>query len=44
MVRNLSLGDQISEAQIRFRNVDVFASYVTAIDEGYETEDATFNG
>ena len=44
VVRNLSLGDQISEAQIRFRNVDVFASYVTAIDEGYETEDATFNG
>ena len=44
VVGNLSLGDQIRETQIRFRNVDVFASYVKAIDEGYETEDAIFNG
>ena len=28
VVGNLSLGDQIRETQIRFRNVDVFASYV----------------
>ena len=43
-VGNLSLGDQIRETHIRFRNMDDFESYVNANDEGYEAGDAFFNG
>ena len=44
MVGKLSLGDQIRETHIRFRNMDDFKSYVIAIDEGYESKDAIFIG
>ena len=44
MVGKLSLGDQIRETHIRFRNTDDFRSYVNAIDEGYEAEDTIFYG
>ena len=44
MVGKLSLGDQIRQTHIRFRNIDDFESYINAIDEGYEAEDAVFNG
>ena len=44
MAGKLSTGDQIRETCIRFRNMDDFESYVNAIDEGYEAEDAFFNG
>ena len=43
MVGKLSLGDQIRETHIRFRNMDDFESYINAIDEAYEAEDAIFN-
>ena len=44
MAGKLSTGDQIRETFIRFRNMDDFESYVNATDEGYEAEDAMFNG
>ena len=44
MVSKLSLGDQIRENHFRFRKMDAFESYINAIDEGYEAEDALFNG
>ena len=44
MFGKLSTGDQIRETLIIFRNMDDFESYVNAIDEGFEAEDAIFNG
>ena len=44
MVGKLSTGDQIRETLIRFRKRDDFESYVNTIDEGYEAEEASFNG
>ena len=44
MVGKVSVGDQIRETHIRFRNLDDFESYIYAIDERYEAEDAIFNG
>ena len=44
MIGKLSLGDQIGETLIRFTNMDDLKSFVHAIDEGYESEDAIFNG
>ena len=44
MVGTLKVGDQIRQTHIRFRNMDDFESYINAIDEGYDAEDAIFNG
>ena len=44
MVGNLKVGDQIRKTNIRFRNMDDFEAYINAIDEGYDAEDAIFNG
>ena len=44
MVCNLKVGDQIRQTHIRFRNMDDFEAYINAIDEGYDAEDAIFNG
>ena len=44
MVGNLKVGDQIRQTHIRFRNMDDFEAYINAIDEGYDAEDAIFNG
>ena len=44
MVGNLKVGDQIRQTNIRFRNMDDFEAYINAIDEGYDAEDAIFNG
>ena len=44
MVGNLSVGDQIRETLIRFRNFIDYESYINAIDQDYESEDAIFNG
>ena len=44
MVGNLKVGDQIRQTHIRFRNMDDFESYINTIDEGYDAEDALFNG
>ena len=44
MVGNIKNGDQIRQTHIRFRNMDDFEAYINAIDEGYDAEDAIFNG
>ena len=44
MVGKLSPEEQIRGTHIRFRNMDDFESYVNVIDEGYEAEDASFDG
>ena len=44
MVGNLEVGDQIRQTNIRFRNMDDFEAYINSIDEGYDAEDAIFNG
>ena len=43
-VGSLKLGNQIRQTHIRFRNMDDFESYINAIDDGYDAEDAIFNG
>ena len=44
MVGSLKVGDQIRQTHIRFRNMDDFESYINAIDEVFEAEDAIFIG
>ena len=44
MVGNLKGEDQIRQAHIKFRNMVGFEAYINAIDEGYDAEDAIFNG
>ena len=44
MVGKLSIGNQIRETHIRFRNITDFEHYINAIGEGYDAEDAIFNG
>ena len=43
-VGNLKVGDQIRQTHIRFRNIADYEAYVNAIAEGYDAEDAIFNG
>ena len=33
-----------SETHFRFRNITGYEAYINAIDEGYDAEDAIFNG
>ena len=35
---------QVRQTHIRFRKTDDYESYINAIDEGYDAEDAIFNG
>ena len=44
MIGNLKVGDQIRQTHIRFRNINDYEAYINAIDEGYDAEDAIFNG
>ena len=44
MIGNLKVGNQIRQTNIRFRNMDGFEAYINAIVEGYDAEDAIFNG
>ena len=44
MVGNLKVGNQIRQTHIRFRKMAYFESYINAIDEGYDAEDAISNG
>ena len=44
MVGILKVGDQIRQTNVRFRNMDDFEAYINATDEGYDAEDAMFNG
>ena len=44
MVGNLKIGDQIRQTHITFRNISDYEAYINYIDEGYDAEDAIFNG
>ena len=44
MVGNLKVGDQIRQTHFRFRNISDYESYINAIDQDYESEDAIFKG
>ena len=44
MVRSLFFGDQIRQIHIRFRNIADYESYINAVDQDYESDDAIFNG
>ena len=44
MIGNLKVGDQVRQTHIRFRNISDYEAYINAIDEGYDAEDAIFNG
>ena len=44
MVGNLKFGDQITQTNIRFRNIGDYEAYINAIEEGYDAEDAIFIG
>ena len=41
-VGKLSVGDQILQTHIRFRNITGYAAYINSIDEGYDAEDSFF--
>ena len=44
MVANLKVCDQIRQTHFRFRNVAEYESYINAIDQDYDSEDARLNG
>ena len=44
MVVTLTVGDQIRQTHIRFRNISNYEAYINSIDEGYDAEDSIFNG
>ena len=44
MIGNLKVDDQIRQTHIRFGNIDAYEAYINAIVEGYDAEDAIFNG
>ena len=44
MVGSFVIGDQIRQTHIRFKDIAVYESYINAIDEDYESDDAIFNG
>ena len=44
MVGNLKVGEQVRRTHIRFRKIDDCESYFNSIDEGYDGEDASFEG
>ena len=44
MVGTLKIGDRIRQTHIRFRNISDYEAYINSIDEGYDAEDAIFNG
>ena len=44
MVGSLEVGIQIRQTHIRFRNIADYETYINAIDQDYDSEDAIFNG
>ena len=44
IVGSLKFADQIRQTHIRFRNITDYKAYINSIDEGYDAEDAIFNG
>ena len=44
MVGKIAIGNQIREKHIRFESNTDYDRYINAIDLGYNSEDANFNG
>ena len=44
MVGRLKIGEQNRTTPIRFGNISDYESYINSIDDGYDEEDAFFNG
>ena len=44
MVGSLKVGDQSRGTHIRFRNITDYEDFINSIDEGFDAEDASFNG
>ena len=44
MVGSLKNGYQTRQTDFRFRNITDYEAYINSIDEGYDAEDAIFNG
>ena len=44
MLGALKVGDQIRQIHIRFRNNSDYGAHINSFDEGYDAEDAIFNG
>ena len=44
VVGNLKIVDQIRQTDIRFRNISDYEANFNSIDEGYDADDAIFNG
>ena len=44
MVGNLKIGNHIRDTRVRFRNINDFEAKFNKIDQGYECDDAFFNG
>ena len=44
MVGKYSVVDQLQTTHVRFRIITDYESYISSIDEGYDAEDAIFNG
>ena len=44
MVGTLLVGDQVRQTHIRFRKMIDFETYIDKIDDGYDADDAIFNG
>ena len=44
MVGNIKVGDQFRQTNIRFRNMNDFASYIISFDQDYDRNDSIFNG
>ena len=44
MVRNIEVRDQIRQTNTRLREMEDFETYINAIDQDYDSEDAFFNG
>ena len=42
MVEKLSVGDQSRETHIRFRNFNVYGSFINSVDEEYDAADSIF--
>ena len=44
MVGRLKIGDQVRTTHFRFRNITNYESWINAMDQDSESEDAIFNG
>ena len=44
MTGTLQIGDQLRQTHIRFRNFIDYEACINSIDEGYDAEDAIFDG